>query len=401
MQAHAPAPRGKLKEATASLLSSKQRSVLALIGISIGIGSVIAMISVGTIVKEESVKQFRRMGTDILTIRNASEDSQARRGRAATISLPDALALTSIPSIDASAPYIYTSGQAAISGKTTTRAHVVGVTSTFGELAKLDVEEGQFISDLDHRRYYSVVGSELATTMRAAGNGRIVGEMIKIDDIVYTVVGVLRGGSKGPREFRIGRALLIPISTAQRVLGYSDIRRIIARTNPGAHYMAAMAEVRNYFRRNSPDLSLRIESPKTLIEQMNKQMRLFTLLLGAVGGISLLVGGIGIMNVMLISITERRLEIGIRRALGARRRDIQWQFLIESVILSLLGGAIGVALGIGASYVICQFTKWAFTVPAMSIVLGVGVASAVGLFFGYYPAWQAARLDPIAALRGK
>ena len=396
-----PLLEANLKEAATSLLSSKQSSFLALIGISIGIGSVIAMISVGTIVKEESVKQFRRMGTDILAIRNVSEDSQARRGRAATISLTDALELANIPSIDATAPYIYASGQAAISGKTTTRAHVVGVTSTFGELAKLDVEEGRFISNLDHRRYYSVIGSELATTMRAAGDGRIVGETIKIDDIVYTVVGVLRGGLKGPREFRISRALLIPISTAQRVLGYSDIRRIIARTTPDTHYLAAMAEVRNYFRRKSPDLSLRIESPKTLIEQMHKQMRLFTLLLGAVGGISLLVGGIGIMNVMLISITERRLEIGIRRALGARRRDIQWQFLIESIILSLLGGAIGVALGIGAAYAICQSTNWEFMIPAMSIVLGVGVASAAGLFFGYYPAWQAARLDPIAALRGK
>ena len=390
-----------LKEAVASLLRAKQRSFLALIGISVGIGSVIAMISVGTIVKDESAKQFLRMGADILTIRNASDESPAQRGRAATISFSDALGLDNIPAIDASAPYIYISGQAAISSRVATRAYIVGVTSTFGELAKLDVDEGRFISDLDYRRYYSVIGSEVAAAMRAAGNGRILGETIKIDNVVYTVVGVLRGGLKGPREFRINRALLIPISTARRVLGYSDIRRIIARTNPDTHYRDAMAEVRNYFRRRSPDLLLGIESPKTLIEQMNEQMQLFTILLGAVGGISLLVGGIGIMNVMLISITERRLEIGIRRALGARRTDIQWQFLIESIILSLLGGAMGVALGIGATYAICEFTNWTFMIPGKSIVLGVGVASAVGLFFGYYPAWQAARLDPIAALRQK
>ena len=129
-------------------------------------------------------------------------------------------------------------------------------------------------------------------------------------------------------------------------------------------------------------------------------MRLFTLLLAAVGGISLLLGGIGVMNVMLVSVTERRLEIGIRRALGARRRDIQWQFLIESIILSLVGGVFGIALGFGASYVICQFSSWTFQVPAVAVGLGVGVASAVGVFFRFYPAWQAARLDPIAALRG-
>ena len=128
---------------------------------------------------------------------------------------------------------------------------------------------------------------------------------------------------------------------------------------------------------------------------------MFALLLGAVGGIALLLGGIGVMNVMLVSVTERRVEIGIRRALGARRRDIQWQFLIESIILSLVGGGFGIALGIGASYVICRLSSWAFQVPVVAVVLGVGVAGAAGVFFGFYPAWQAARLDPIAALRGK
>ena len=394
-----PLLKANVREAVGSLTGAKQRSLLALIGIAIGIGSVIAMISVGTIVKDEAVKQFRRMGTDILTIQNISEEAGARRG-AATIGLADALGLATSPSIDASAPYMSSHGQASISGRTTARVNVVGVTAGFGELAKLVVEEGRFISDLDLRRYYCVIGSEIAQTMRGTGNGSIVGETLRIDDIVFTVVGVLRSGLRGPREFAISRAVLIPISTAQRVVGYSDIRRIIVRTNPSTHYLSAMAEVHSYFRRKSRDLVVRVESPKTLIEQMHKQMRLFTLLLGAVGGISLLVGGIGVMNVMLISVTERRLEIGIRRALGARRRDIQWQFLIESIILSLVGGALGIALGIGTSYVICQFTSWTFLVPAISIGLGVGVASAVGLLFGYYPAWQAARLDPIKALRG-
>ena len=396
-----PLAKANLREAVGSLLSSKQRSVLALIGIVIGIGSVIAMFSVGTMVKDQSIKQFQRMGTDILTIRNASGEAAERRRAAATIGLSDALELATVPGIDASAPYMSSSGQAVYSGKTTASVYVVGVTAAFGELAKLDVAEGRFISDLDRRRYFGVIGSELAATMRAAGAGRLVGETLKVDDNLYTVVGVLRSGLRGPRELSIGRAVLIPISTAQRVLSYSDIRRIVARTNPNTHYQAAIAEVHAYFRRKSRDLVLRVESPKTLIEQLNRQMRLFTVLLGVVGGISLLVGGIGVMNVMLISVTERRLEIGIRRALGARRRDIQGQFLIESIILSLLGGVLGIALGIGASYVICQFTNWTFLVPASSIALGVGVASAVGLFFGYYPAWKGARLDPIAALRGR
>ena len=389
------------REALRSLVSSRLRSFLALIGIMIGVGSVIAMISVGVIVKDEAIKQFQRLGTDVLTIQNVSEDARARRRAAATIRLEDALELATLPSINASAPYMSSLGQATISGKTTARVHVVGVTAAFNELAELEIKDGRFITDLDRRRYYCVIGSEVAAAMRARDDERIVGQALKIDNIVCTVVGVLRTGLRGPREFAISRAVLLPISTAQRILGYSDIRRILARTNPNVHYVEAMAEVRAYFRRKSRDLAVRVRSPKTLIEQMQEQMRLFTLLLGAVGGISLLVGGVGVMNVMLISVSERRLEIGIRRAMGARRRDIQWQFLIESSILSLLGGVLGITLGIGTSYVICQFTNWTFLVPAIAVGLGVGVATAIGLFFGYYPAWHAARLSPLAALRGK
>ena len=397
----APLLKTNLKEALGSLSGSRQRSVLALIGIVIGVGSVIAMISVGTIAKSEAAKQFRALGTDMLAIQNTSKDTGTRRGAAATIALADALELATLPGIEASAPYMSSAGHAHLGGKTSVRVYVVGVTQAFAELARLDVAEGRGISDLDRRRYYCVIGSKLAAAMRAAGAGRVLGAPLRIDDVIYTVVGVLRSGVQGPREIAMSRAALIPISTAQRVLGFSDIRRIVARMSPNAHHLAAAAEVRAYFRRKSKDLAVRVDSPRRLIEQMHKQMRLFTLLLGAVGGIALLLGGIGVMNVMLVSVTERRVEIGIRRALGARRRDIQWQFLIESIILSLVGGGFGIALGIGASYVICRLSSWAFQVPVVAVVLGVGVAGAVGVCFGFYPAWQAARLDPIAALRGK
>ena len=140
-------------------------------------------------------------------------------------------------------------------------------------------------------------------------------------------------------------------------------------------------------------------SAEELIERMEKQMKLFTLLLGAVGSISLIVGGVGVMNVMLVSVTERRREIGIRRALGAKRGGIQSQFLIESMILSIIGGIFGIGLGVAASYVIAHFSKWEFLISYPAILLGFGVSSVVGIFFGFYPAHQAARLDPIAALR--
>ena len=391
--------RAVVAEAAGSLSASMQRSVLALLGIVIGIASVIAMISVGTIVKDEAARQFRELGTDILTVKNLSRPTP--RGAAATIALADAVGLASLPAIAASAPYIVSRGQAIIAGKAAARATVVGVTAVYSDVAGVRLGEGRFISDLDHRRHYCVIGVDIAAAMRAAGAGPLLGKPLRIDDVVYTVVGVLRSARRISREFPAGRAVIVPITTAQRVSGISGVRSITARMSPNVHYLAAMAEVHAYFRRKSRDLAVRVDSPEKLIEGMTRQMRLFTLLLGTVGGISLLVGGIGVMNVMLSSVTERRLEIGIRRALGARRRDIQWQFLIESLILALLGGIFGTALGAGAVWTICQFTGWTFMVPAFAVALGAGVACAVGVFFGFYPARAAARLDPITALRGK
>lgn len=393
--------KANLQEAVRGLSTARQRSLLALIGIVIGISSVIAMITVGMIVKGEAVKQFQKLGTDTVTVYKISRDSGSRRGAGATIGLADALALTTLSTIDLSAPYLTSRGQVFLAGKVATQAHLIGATAAFGEINRLHVTAGRFISDLDYRRYYCVIGSEIADALRDTGVGRLVGTSLKIDDALYTVVGVLPSGLRGPREIRMSRAVLIPLTTAQRVFGHTDVRQITARMPPNVHYLAAAAQVRAYFRRKSAALDVRVESPEQLIEQMHKQMRLFTLLLGTVGGISLLLGGIGIMNVMLVAVSERRLEIGIRRALGARRRDIQWQFLTESLILSLLGGIFGVALGVGATSLICSFAGWTFLVSPRAIGLGVSVAAGAGIFFGSYPAYQAARLDPIAALRGQ
>ena len=388
-----------IKEAVSSLYATKQRSLLALVGIIIGIGSVIAMISVGSIVKFESLRQYRELGTDILTIRRLHNSGRVRRQ--VYIDLTHALELADrTPAIAAAAPWTQIYGPFVYAGQEISRGEVLGVRASFADLTKLHLSAGRFISDLDFRRYYCVVGSEVAQAMRRAGARRVVGALIRLDGHLYTVVGVLQPTLvKDARSFNADRGAFVPMSTAQRAFDNSNIAMVIARMRPGVHHTVATAEVESYFRRRAKDLRIEVISARQLIQQMEKQSQLFTLLLGVVGSISLIVGGIGVMNVMLVSVTERRKEIGIRRALGAKRKDIQSQFLIESLLLSLVGGLCGLGLGIGSSYIICQFSGWTFMLSATAMLLGVGVASAVGIFFGFYPAYQAAQLNPVTALR--
>ena len=388
--------KANLKEAAGSLLAARQRTLLALIGIAIGVGSVIAMMSVGIIVRDEALRQFRELGTDILTV-SLRQEGPGRDG--VPVTPDDALRLAALPAIARAAPYMISYGQASLAGKAVRDVSIVGATASLADLNKLEVVAGRHISDLDRRRYFAVVGAEVAAAMRQAGLERVVGESLTVDGAVYTVVGVLHRTPRGMRRFDANQAVIVPISTAQRAFDRPEIRDITARMSAGAHHVTAARDVDAYFRRKSEGLIVRVESAERLIEQMYRQMRLFALLLGSVGSISLLVGGIGVMNVMLVSVTERRREIGIRRALGARRADIQGQFLIESVMLSLAGGIVGIGAGMGATWGICEFTGWAFRVSMEAMGLGVGVASAAGVFFGFYPAWQAARLDPVAALR--
>ncbi len=388
--------RANVKEAAASLISARQRSLLALLGIAIGVGSVIAMMSVGVIVRDEGLRQFKELGTDILSIRIR----RAAPHLAALVTPEDAFRIAALPTLAAAAPYMTTQGRISIAGRAAQDVTVVGTTASLADLDKLSIATGRHISDLDTRRYYCVIGAAVASAMREAGFEKVVGEAVRLDSAVYTVVGVLKRIPQGKRRYDPTRSVLIPISTAQRVFTRPAVRNFTARMKPGAHHLAATQEVNDYFRRKSRDLRVRVRSAEQLIEQMYKQMRLFTLLLGSLGSISLLVGGIGVMNVMLISVAERRLEIGIRRAIGARRADIQSQFLIESVMLSLAGGAVGMGAGIAATWGICNFAGWTFQISATAMGLGMAVATACGVFFGFYPAWQAARLDPVATLRG-
>jgi len=250
---------------------------------------------------------------------------------------------------------------------------------------KVPVAEGRFISDLDGYGNFCVLGHTKAEWLRQQGVPSPVGAEVVFGGRVYTVVGVAGPVLAGSfRPYEINEGIMIPIRLALRLPDRPRIGVLAARMIDSGETVAATRQLKEYFQ-YTDRMNVDVVSAEDLVAQMERQMRMFTLMLGAIGSIALIVGGVGVMNVMLVSVSERRREIGIRRAIGAEQKDIQFQFLIESVVLSFVGGLIGLVLGVGTVAVICTFTGWEFFVSIESVLLGVGVSAAVGIFFGYYP----------------
>ena len=382
-------------EAMRSLWDAKQRSLLALLGIVIGIGSVIAMVSVGEMVKHQVMKAFMTMGTDLLAI-GPSQDS----GESSHIPFAAAQRASKYcPVITQVAPYTQAYVDLTHKGKSFDLP-MLGVTQSFKDINKLTVLEGRFISDLDLLMPFCVVTDKVRDRLIKAGMTEVVGAQILVKKRVLTICGVIRHEPMGGmRPDGLDSGLLIPISMAFRMMNNPGVQAMLVKFKQDTTWQTASNQIKGYFARTSQHLKVDVRSAEQLIQQQRTQMQLFTLLLGAIGSISLIVGGVGVMNVMLVSVTERRKEIGIRRALGALQKDIQQQFLTESLLLCIAGGIVGSLVGVGVAYGLAAFNGWEFFISWDAIAIGVSVSCLVGIFFGYYPARQAARLSPIEALR--
>ena len=397
-------------EAISTLTVNKLRTGLATLGIVIGIGSVIALVSLGQAGQQAVESQIQSLGSNLLTVSPGSTSQGGIRsaaGGAATLTLADAEALSTSPqitTIEKVSPE-YTSRTQITTGRTNTNTQVVGVTPTYAEIRNITLASGNFISEqqVNSIAKVAVLGPTVVTNLFGEGANPI-GQTIRINGQTLTIIGITN--SKGGTGFQNQDDIVwVPLSTAQKQLFGADHVTSIALEAKNPDIMVDAQNEVGYLLLARHKLSdpaqadFSIFSQQDILGAASQITGTFTALLSGIAAISLLVGGIGIMNIMLVTVTERTREIGLRKALGAKKKVIITQFLIESIILTFVGGVIGMVLGIGISFVASSFINLPFTLSSSSVLLAIGVSASIGILFGWYPAQKAANLQPIEALR--
>jgi putative ABC transport system permease protein len=388
-----------------AVVANKMRSLLTMLGVIIGIAAVITMVALGEGAQRSVEEQLQAMGTDVLTVRPGPTLILGVDIGVGRLAVEDAEALMRAPEyIRAVAPEMEDRYQVE-HGSSNANLAVVGTWPSGFGVNNHVLSAGRLFghSEESGRRRVAVVGAFVAERFGLPSPAALVGQEIRIRGISFEVVGTLR--EKGPGPFSPDENVYIPLSTAQsRVMGSDRLRSIAVQTVSEQAMPSAMAEIDRVLRREHKlrpgvEADFNIRDNASLMETFQQTTRTFTFLLAGVAAISLLVGGIGIMNIMLVSVTERTREIGLRKSLGARRQDILLQFLIEAVVLCLAGGALGLALGFGGSFALERMAGWSMAVAPNAVVVALLFSAGVGIFFGLWPAQRAARLEPIEALR--
>jgi len=391
-----------------SLMANKLRALLTMLGVIIGVGAVIALMSIGNGVNTFITGEIQDFGTNLLSISTDPDNSDGYP----VLSMSDVEALSdSLNAPDVSEVTAIVDGpQEVVFGSNSSRTTVSGVTDNYMRLNNLDeFQSGDELTtqDIDTQARVAVIGSDAALDLFE--DQYPIGQQIKINGVGYEVVGVLEASGSGFAN--TDGNVYIPITTAHSRLyadrtrsGEKAVTRIIAQAASEQNTDAAIEQITETLRNQhgivyAADDDFTIFSQSDLLDTFDQVTGMLTAFLGAIAGISLIVGGIGIMNIMLVSVTERTREIGIRKAIGALKRDILSQFLLESIVLSVLGGLIGIALGWTLSFVVGQALDIVTVVSLSNVVLATGFATCVGIIFGLYPAWRAANLRPIDALR--
>ncbi len=403
-----------------NLLMHKLRSLLTMLGVVFGVASVIAMLAVGEGASQEALEQIRRLGSNniIVTSMQPSVEGENREVRLNIYGLAyddEGHARASFPAIRRTAPAKVVRKEARI-GARSMELRVVGTTAEWFELVRREIAAGRVLTPLDvESRASVVVLTEYGARRLLAGNSTI-GQSLRIGSDYFRVVGIVRseggvGSSVQTPDQEVDA--YIPLSTARERFGdvfakrsagnyireKVELHQLIIEVDDALNVETVAAGLAHLLEHHHPRGDYRLSVPITLLRQAEATKRTFNIVLGSIAGISLLVGGIGIMNIMLASVTERTREIGIRRAIGAKRNQIVGQFLIETMALPMAGGGVGIALGLSIPWLITQFAGMPTVITPFSIILSVGISVSVGVVFGLYPAVRAANLDPIIALR--
>jgi putative ABC transport system permease protein len=395
-----------IRLALARLRSSRLRAALTMLGVIIGVGSVVALVAVGQGATRGITTQLQSLGTNLLTINPGSVTSFGTRGAAGsatTLTIEDAAALAGLDGVAAVAPELSTQ-KLVVAGDSNTTTSIVGTSATYATVHNDTIQQGSFLTgpadDLALR--VAVLGATTASDLGLGANA--VGTDLSIGGIPFRIIGILQSkGGSGPTNQ--DDMIIVPLGAVKSHFVSGDSVRSIAVSVASADQMDRVtAEITTVLKGRhglgaSDAADFSVFDQAQLLTTVNSITDLLTVLLAGIASISLVVGGIGIMNIMLVSVRERTREIGIRKAIGAKSRDILLQFLIEALVLSVFGGCLGILVGLGATAIIGSIAGWGFVFSPLTLVVALAFSLAVGVIFGVWPARQAARLDPIAALR--
>ena len=392
-----------------ALRANKLRSSLTMLGIIIGVAAVIAMVGIGNGATASITSQIQGMGSNLLTISPGQSNSGGVNGGAGSsnsITMDDAEKIKALgPAVKAVAPTSSTNAQVVL-GAGNTSTSINGTTEDYEVIKNVTLARGRYITkaDVDSSARVAVLGPTVVENLLGDANATIIGKIIKINNVPFQVIGVTT--ATGSTGFQSSDDMITaPITTVQaRLIGRKTVRSILVSASSEDLMQTAQDEITAALRKSHKILegkenNFRVQNQADMLATMQNVTKTLTMLLGGIAGISLLVGGIGIMNIMLVSVTERTREIGIRKAIGAKGMDILLQFLIEAVVLSILGGGIGIALGYGGSSLAGKALSMETSISMTSVLMAFGFSAAIGIIFGVFPARKAAAMDPIDALR--
>ncbi len=391
-----------IQQAMLNLKASKLRSFLAVLGILVGTAAVVALINCSQLATAKAMEQFKALGTNLLAVSvfQNNEKNALSVGGHNYIPIDTWRQFpTIIPGIKEIAAYNIAYQPMRFQEKILSGV-VIGADESLASIVHIELAAGRFVSFVESFEHVCVIGDGLAQQLKQVSSDTPIGKQLRIGKALFTIIGVTKPWHENSFfNEDVNQAVIIPLKGMALVSQDAKINNAVILLTSTANTDTVIELIKQRIKTQAPKLNLFMRSAKQIVASMESQGRIFTLLLGVIGSISLLVGGIGIMNVMLVSVSERKKEIGIRKAVGAKNSEIQALFLVESVILSLSGGLLGVITGCICTWVIAWFSHWPFTLYAAPPIAGFAVSVATGIFFGFYPARRAARLEPMVSLR--